>query len=168
MPFQRTIRRYELRLVVPLAESTIYEMERRGGFPQRLNLTPRCVVWDLAEVKAWIEERKRAPWINISKPDFYLRKTRPVRAGSNQALSRHRPHPTGACSSLDTGRVSRRSSLATPICDRGGLPPRTPPIGWTHWNDMVAWSDENTVNSETAAQRIRQQLLRQGKPRASL
>lgn len=60
-------------------------MERRGGFPQRLNLTPRCVVWDLAEVKAWIEERKRAPWINISKPDVYLRKTRPVRAGSSKA-----------------------------------------------------------------------------------
>ena len=35
--------------------------------------------------KAWIQERKRAPRGNISKPDVYLRKTRPVRAGSNQA-----------------------------------------------------------------------------------
>ncbi|MGK8961956.1 helix-turn-helix transcriptional regulator [Pseudomonas aeruginosa] len=83
LPFRRTIRKHELRQIVPLAESTIYEMERRGEFPKRFNLTPRCVVWDLAEVEAWIEERKRAPRVN--KPDVYLRKTRPVRAGSNQA-----------------------------------------------------------------------------------
>lgn len=85
LPFRRTIRKQELRQIVPLAESTIYEMERRGEFPRRFNLTPRCVVWDVAEVEAWIEERKRAPRVNISKPDVYLRKTRPVRAGSNQA-----------------------------------------------------------------------------------
>jgi prophage regulatory protein len=53
LPFRRTIRRKELRQIVPLAETTIYEMERRGEFPRRFNLTPRCVVWDLAEVEAW-------------------------------------------------------------------------------------------------------------------
>nr|WP_265342120.1 AlpA family transcriptional regulator [Pseudomonas aeruginosa] len=36
------------------AVSTINEMERRGEFPRRFNLTPRCVVWDLAEVEAWV------------------------------------------------------------------------------------------------------------------
>ena len=46
LPFRRTIRRQELRQMVPLAETTIYEMERRGEFPRRFNLTPRCVVWD--------------------------------------------------------------------------------------------------------------------------
>ncbi|MBG6332278.1 AlpA family phage regulatory protein, partial [Pseudomonas aeruginosa] len=56
----------------------------RGEFPRRFNLTPRCVVWDLAEVEAWIEERKQAPRTEISKPDVHLRKTRPVRAGSDQ------------------------------------------------------------------------------------
>lgn len=70
--------------MVPLAETTIYEMERRGEFPRRFNLTPRCVVWDLAEVEAWIEERKQAPRINAAKPDVRLRKTRPVRTGSDQ------------------------------------------------------------------------------------
>jgi predicted DNA-binding transcriptional regulator AlpA len=50
----RTIRRHELRLIVPLADSTIYEMEKRGDFPRRFNLTPRCVVWDLEEVEAWL------------------------------------------------------------------------------------------------------------------
>ena len=83
-PFRRTIRRHELRLIVPLAETTIYEMERRGEFPRRFNLTPRCVVLDLAEVEAWVEERKQAPRGGVSKPDVHLRKTRPVRAGSSE------------------------------------------------------------------------------------
>ncbi|WP_081613611.1 AlpA family phage regulatory protein [Xanthomonas sp. SHU 308] len=85
LPFRRTIRRHELRQMVPLAETTIYEMERRGKFPRRFNLTPRCVVWDLAEVEAWIEARKQAPRVGVAKPDVHLRKTRPVRAGSNEA-----------------------------------------------------------------------------------
>ncbi|MCW0422130.1 helix-turn-helix transcriptional regulator [Xanthomonas sacchari] len=85
LPFRRTIRRHELRQMVPLAETTIYEMERRGEFPRRFNLTPRCVVWDLAEVAAWIEARKQAPRAGVAKPDVHLRKTRPVRAGSNEA-----------------------------------------------------------------------------------
>jgi len=60
LPFRRTIRRHELRQIVPLAETTIYEMEQRGEFPRRFRLTVRCVVWDLEEVEAWIEERKQA------------------------------------------------------------------------------------------------------------
>ncbi|HBN9689303.1 Prophage CP4-57 regulatory protein (AlpA) [compost metagenome] len=83
LPFRRTIRRQDLRQIVPLAETTIYEMERRGEFPRRFNLTPRCVVWDLAEVEAWIEACKQAPRSNITKPDVHLRKTRPVLAKSN-------------------------------------------------------------------------------------
>jgi len=85
LPFRRTIRRHELRQIVPLAETTIYEMERRGDFPRRFNLTPRCVVWDLAEVEAWIEERKQAPRDSTSKPDVRQRKTRPVQTGSSQS-----------------------------------------------------------------------------------
>ena len=83
LPFRRTIQRQELRQIIPLSETTIYEMERRGEFPRRFNLTPRCVVWDLAEVEAWIEERKQAPRKNISGPDVRLRKTRPVRSSSD-------------------------------------------------------------------------------------
>jgi predicted DNA-binding transcriptional regulator AlpA len=55
----RTIRRHELRLIVPLADSTIYEMEKRSEFPRRFNLTPRCVVWDLGEVETWLEQRRQ-------------------------------------------------------------------------------------------------------------
>jgi prophage regulatory protein len=85
LPFRRAIRRHELRQMIPLSETTIYEMERRGDFPRRFSLTPRCVVWDLAEVEAWIEERKRAPRLDVSGPDVRLRKTRPVRAGEDEA-----------------------------------------------------------------------------------
>ena len=52
LPFRRTIRREELRQFVPLADAAIYERERRGEFPRRCNLTPQCVVRDLAEVEA--------------------------------------------------------------------------------------------------------------------
>ena len=49
LPFRRTIRRHELHQIVPLAETTIYELEQRGEFPRRFRLTARCVVWDLED-----------------------------------------------------------------------------------------------------------------------
>lgn len=64
---RRTIRRSELRQIVPLADSTIYELERRGEFPQRFYLTARCVVWDLAEVMAWLQSRRRAGSKGVKK-----------------------------------------------------------------------------------------------------
>lgn len=79
---KRTIRRHQLREIVPLADTTIYDMERRGEFPQRFSLTSRCVVWDLAEVEAWLEDRRRASHAKSVKraptPDVQLRKSRPV------------------------------------------------------------------------------------------
>ena len=80
---KRMLRRKELRLIVPLADTTIYEMERRGEFPRRFNLTPRCIVWDLAEVEAWIEQRRKdsdARLVSVApSPDVRLRRTRPVK-----------------------------------------------------------------------------------------
>lgn len=76
----RTIRRKELREIVPLADSTIYEMEQRGQFPRRFALTPRCVVWDLAEVEAWLRARRAVPIGRAKAPDVGLRKTSPVKA----------------------------------------------------------------------------------------
>jgi len=80
---KRTIRRHQLRELVPLADTTIYDMEQRGEFPQRFYLTARCVVWDLAEVEAWLDERRQASRERTIKrapsPDVTLRKTRPVR-----------------------------------------------------------------------------------------
>lgn len=79
----RTIRRHELKEIVPLADTTIYDMEQRGEFPRRFYLTSRCVVWDLSEVEAWLEERRRASRAKTVTrapiPDVQLRKTRPIK-----------------------------------------------------------------------------------------
>lgn len=66
---KRTIRRHQLRGMVPLADSTIYEMEQRGEFPRRFALTPRCVVWDLGEVQAWLAARRSKPILRTTGPD---------------------------------------------------------------------------------------------------
>ena len=83
LPFRRIIRRTELRQIVPLADTTIYDMERRGEFPRRFNLTSRCVVWDQAEVEAWVEARRQAANTALLRraptPDVRRRKHRPVK-----------------------------------------------------------------------------------------
>ncbi|MES3028442.1 MAG: AlpA family phage regulatory protein [Pseudomonadota bacterium] len=78
-PLKRMIRRHELRGMVPLADSTIYEMEQRGEFPQRIALSPRCIVWDLSEVEAWLDLRRNVPIARAQHPDVAKRRTRPVR-----------------------------------------------------------------------------------------
>jgi prophage regulatory protein len=74
----RTIRRHELKQIVPLADSTIYEMEQRGEFPRQFALSPRCVVWNLAEVEAWLAERRARPIERTQPPDVRQRRLRPV------------------------------------------------------------------------------------------
>ena len=76
---KRTIRRKELREIVPLADSTIYEMEQRGEFPRRFALTPRCVVWDLSEVLAWLAGRRSKPILRAPGPNVKRRRARPVK-----------------------------------------------------------------------------------------
>jgi prophage regulatory protein len=78
-PIKRTIRRQQLREMVPLADSTIYEMEQRGEFPRRFALTPRCVVWDLDEVQAWLVARRSKPLLRAPGPNVKQRRARPVK-----------------------------------------------------------------------------------------
>lgn len=61
MQIKRTIRRPELLKKTGLSATTIYYMERRGEFPKHFMLTPRCAVWDEAEIDAWLESRKGRP-----------------------------------------------------------------------------------------------------------
>lgn len=92
VPIKRTIRRHELHAMVPLSDTTIYEMEQRGEFPRRFALSPRCVVWDLAEVETWIENRRRMPILQADPPDVGRRRARPVKgsdpgsAGASSAV----------------------------------------------------------------------------------
>lgn len=78
----RAVRRHELRKIVPLADTTIYEMERRGEFPRRFYLTSKCVVWDLNEVEQWLTARRAACLAGsvrrAPEPDVRSRKQRPV------------------------------------------------------------------------------------------
>lgn len=74
------VRRQQLRELVPLADTTIYEMEQRGDFPRRFYLTPRCPVWDLAEINAWMAARRAADrTMTPPHPDVRQRRLRPVR-----------------------------------------------------------------------------------------
>lgn len=78
---KRTIRRHELRRLVPLADTTIYMLEKNGQFPKRFYLTKRCVVWDLAEVEAWIASKRTSTHASETTcgPDVTQRKQRPVK-----------------------------------------------------------------------------------------
>ena len=79
---RRTIRGHQLHEIVPLADKTIYEMERRGEFPRRFYLTSLCIVWDLAEVEDWLEKRRRASVAKAARrapmPNVRLR-SRPIK-----------------------------------------------------------------------------------------
>lgn len=75
------VRRQQLRELVPLADTTIYELEQRGEFPKRFYLTPRCPVWDLREINLWLAARRAAVSpVPPPHPDVRRRRSRPVRA----------------------------------------------------------------------------------------
>jgi prophage regulatory protein len=77
--YTRTIRRHQLKEMVPLADSTIFEMERRGEFPRRYSLSPRTVVWNLAEVEAWLADKRARPIARGQHADVRERRARPVK-----------------------------------------------------------------------------------------
>lgn len=73
LAIRKTIRRYQLREMARLADSTVYEMEQRDEFPRRFALSPRSIVWDLAEVQAWLESRHASPVNRAKHPDVRQR-----------------------------------------------------------------------------------------------
>jgi len=54
-------------------------MAQRGEFPRRFALSPRCIVWDLAEVHAWLLARRAKPIHRAKHSDITKRKSRPVK-----------------------------------------------------------------------------------------
>jgi len=61
MEMQKTlINRERLLAMIPLSERTIFNMEKRGQFPRRIQISPGRVGWDADEVAAWINARKSA------------------------------------------------------------------------------------------------------------
>ncbi len=57
-PGMQLINRRQLHKIVPLSPKTIYNLEKRGDFPQRIALTSRNVAWVLSEVEEWINQRQ--------------------------------------------------------------------------------------------------------------
>lgn len=42
-----------------LSKTKIYDLQNKGDFPMRVQLSPRRVAWVEAEVQAWLEARVR-------------------------------------------------------------------------------------------------------------
>lgn len=63
----RLINKKTLLAMIPLSDSAIYNLEKRGDFPARIALTSRNVAWDLSAVEAWIQARKTAN-IHVLRP----------------------------------------------------------------------------------------------------
>ncbi|QBI04962.1 AlpA family phage regulatory protein [Pseudoduganella albidiflava] len=60
VPGRVIINRRQLLRKVPMSDRTIFEMEKRGEFPQRFSITARMVGWDLQEVDDWIARQHQA------------------------------------------------------------------------------------------------------------
>lgn len=72
-PIQRIIRRPETLLKTGLSASTIYHMEKAGGFPMHIMISPKCAGWFESDVDAWMESRRANPAVISSFPDVQLR-----------------------------------------------------------------------------------------------
>jgi hypothetical protein len=92
----RTIRRHELRLIVPLADTTIYEMEKRGEFPRRFNLTAH---------HSRIERRRFKRSQLGFRPDYGKRRRRPA---ARQSRDMDSPARSGAYGFPSVRTVWRR------------------------------------------------------------
>jgi prophage regulatory protein len=56
-PELRILRAPEVLKRVGLSRSTVWRLERKNQFPQRVRLTDRVVGWIEADVDRWIEQR---------------------------------------------------------------------------------------------------------------
>lgn len=85
MQTKRNLRRPEMLAKTGLSRTAQYLLEKAGDFPQHFLLSPRCAVWDEAEVDAWIEARKSAQIKAAMAPDHTLRQAFRGRGKSHQA-----------------------------------------------------------------------------------
>jgi prophage regulatory protein len=55
----RTLRFQDVLLLTGLSRSTIWRLERKGGFPKRIRLGQNSIGWAEAEILAWLSSRPR-------------------------------------------------------------------------------------------------------------
>jgi hypothetical protein len=93
---------------VPLADTTIYEMERRGEFPRRFHLTSRCVAWDRGEVEVGCVSAGAHPAMG-----YYVWRPCPTFAVESNSAERF-----GDASGKDSDRrIEKTLSNLTPFAD---------------------------------------------------
>jgi prophage regulatory protein len=51
------IRRPAVITKLGVSKSTLYNLEKFGGFPKPVMITPRLAVWSKAKIEQWLEER---------------------------------------------------------------------------------------------------------------
>lgn len=56
----RYIDKKQRRQLVPLSDSTVDRMERKGEFPRRHQISPGRVAWLESDLQAWLESRGAA------------------------------------------------------------------------------------------------------------
>lgn len=44
--------------ILPLGESTIYEMIRRGEFPKGITLSERVIAWNMSDITEWLQSKQ--------------------------------------------------------------------------------------------------------------
>ena len=79
----QVIRRPDVVAMTGLSATTIYELEKKGAFPSHWLITPRCAVWNVAEISDWLNARRKQPATPSVIPDQAKRKSRPGR-GKNK------------------------------------------------------------------------------------
>jgi len=57
---ERYLRAADLPAVTGLSTATLWRLERRGEFPGRRRVSPRCVGWLASEVEEWLRSRPLA------------------------------------------------------------------------------------------------------------
>lgn len=57
------IRARDLKNEVGLCRSSVYRLMARGEFPNHVKLGPNSVGWLRADIDAWLEQGKRAAWL---------------------------------------------------------------------------------------------------------
>ena len=54
---KRVIRKSQLLNIIPLSDTTIWRMEKRGEFPKRFTLGGRAVGWFADEIYEWLDSK---------------------------------------------------------------------------------------------------------------
>ena len=60
MDFPKMLRRNEVQDATGLGRSSLYELMRRGDFPQPIKVSPGAVRWPADEIASWLASRPRA------------------------------------------------------------------------------------------------------------